>query len=749
MTINLIRQRILVACAALWIGIVPLLSAQNSPTTPPDFSALRTAIDSLRSGSDADLSIKFDESTFTVRQANRRPISAEAGNDLLKANPVEALPEFRIDEGKFFVVRHVSESTWVEQELTEDGSSARWNKKTLDPVASYPLDYWTDFIDFAVSQGLVQYGSYSTENKTFGYLLFASKGLPSVNYPTGTLQLNNDFYRTMRLASKYPPVAGTEGFVVIVHDPHSDIAGRFTLLRGLDSLFKGNPGTKFCFLDEGEFPGENPTTLSARLISDGGLHASLNLLTPQHRKTAIFKLLDNYHIDVPRAYQELHFEKNDSTTKIRSYKIDDVRYLHEPLIDRVSDDTFYSALQGIFDAARNGLLTSKDGASNESSRNSLVIAKHVLITVAMEQADLAKMSDDESIQYYNLLSDDLKELARIASAAYPSSTKVSSAVATLRAKIREHSLDAVTFSDALKRNATMGSLMVTAAKAPATYGGIPVAFIGSFHTKGITSVLRENNIGYIVIEPVRTTIFRAPASEQKNFASFVATRNAFFRGPPSNKGAAELSPAEVQTYVIPSAQRAVKWHDSQAAAIAAKVDPSSTIDPEKLSSAILENPYNIYTSVDVGGGGQQPPDAPKGAFAFFEPAGDRPRLTLLGSRDEDWRADSGRYRFLSLATLRIPEKDASNQNSHWVEAMTLHWVDKSARKAYVSYYDGTRNRLWLVVTPIGQVSSLVSRPVKKGAQALNFGLSVAELNTDTTRGGDRDVDGGSGSGSED
>src|SRR5271170_6958890 len=128
-----------------------------------------------------------------------------------------------------------------------------------------------------------------------------------------------------------------------------------------------------------------------------------------------------------------------------------------------------------------------------------MVAEQVLVAAAMERADVDKMSDEESIDFYNLLSEQLKSLVRSASAAFPQSSGVSSALATLRAKIREHSLDASTFASAIERNKTMSRLIVTAAEAPSTYGGIPIAFIGSFHTSGITSVLRQNHIGYIVI----------------------------------------------------------------------------------------------------------------------------------------------------------------------------------------------------------------------------------------------------------
>jgi hypothetical protein len=720
--------------------------AQTTPSTPPDFTRLRPVIDSLRSGSDADLSIKFDESTFTVQQANRSPITAEAGSALEKADSIRGLPEFRFDEGKFYLVRQVAESTWVEQELTEGAAEAQWNKKTLDPISSYPLEDWTDFVDFALSQGLVQYGSFSAEEKTLGYLLFASKGQPSVDYNGGTLQLSEDFYRSMRLASKFPPVPGTAGFVILVHDPHSDVAGRFTLLRGLDTLFQANAGTNFCFLNEGEFPGANPPTLSSRLISDGGLHSRLQALTAESRRSAIYQLLGSFRIDVSRAYQELHFNPHDPESKIKSYKIDDMRYLHEPLINRVSNDKFGSALQTIFEVAQHALPKSEDAALTESNRRAIAVAEEVYITAAMERTDVDKMSDEESIDFYNLLSDQLKSLVRSASAAFPQSPGVSSAVATLRARIREHSLDASTFASALERNKTMSRLIVTAAKAPATYGGIPIAFIGSFHTNGITAVLRENNIGYIVIEPVRSSIFPAPEREEKDFARFVADRNSFLRGPGINKGAAELAPTEVQAYVIPRVQRAAQWHDMQVAAITAKVEPSSTIDPGKLSSSILNNPYSIYTSVDVGGGGHLPPDMPKGGFAYFEPSGDGLRLIVLGSEDDRWKTDDSRYQFLALVTARIPEKDASGLGGHWLEAMTLNSQDRASGRAFVSYYDGRNNRLWLVETPMASVSSLVSRPVKKGAQTVEYGLTTAELNTDGTKAGD-DNAGTSGTGS--
>jgi hypothetical protein len=741
MTINLIRQRLLFACAVLWIGVTPPLSAQTEPVASSGFAPLSTLIDSLRSRGEPDLSIKFDDTTFTIQQVNRSPITPEAGKALVQTSSIQEFPNFRIDDGKFFLVRHVAESTWVEQELADSTAEAHWNKKTLDPVASYPLASWTKFVDFALNKGLVHYGSLSTEHETFGYLLFAPKGVASVDYPAGTLELSDEFYRSMRLATKYPPVPGTAGFVILIHDPHSDVVGRFTLLRGLDSLFQANAGTRFCFLNEGEFPGVNPPELSGRLISDGGVHATLQALSPQSRQSAIYQLVGNFRMDVPRAFQELHFNPRDTAiSRIKSYKIDDIRYLHEPFIDRVSDNNFDSALQAIFEAARSALPDSKNADLSEPDRRSFLLVEKVLITAAMERADVGKMSDEESIDFYNLLSDQLKSLVRSASAALPQSAKLSSAFATLDLKVQEHDLDVRTFRDAMLRNRTMSRLIVTAAKAPATYGGIPIAFIGSFHTKGITSVLRENNIGYIVVEPVRSTIFRAPKSEERDFARFVADRSGFLRTGGVNKGAAELSPIEVQAYVLPKLRLAARWHDTQAAVIAARVDPASTIDAGKLSSSILDNPYSIYTSVDIGGGGQLPPETPAGGFGFFEPSGDRLRLTLLGSRDERWRADDSRYRFLALVTARIPDKDPSNPNANWVEAMTLNSQDRDSGKAFVSYYDGRNNRLWLVETSMAAVSSLVSRPVKKGAQTVEYGLTTAEVNTHTNKGEDGDGD---------
>jgi len=80
--------------------------------------------------------------------------------------------------------------------------------------------------------------------------------------------------------------------------------------------------------------------------------------------------------------------------------------------------------------------------------------------------------------------------------------------------------------------------------------------------------------------------------------------------------------------------------------------------------------------------------------------------------------------------------------------MTLNSQNRVTGKAFVSYFDGRSNRLWLVETPMASVSSLVSRPVKKGAQTVEFGLTTAELNGDNTKEGDGNADNSRGTGSE-
>jgi hypothetical protein len=726
---NRLQFHFVFACCLL--GALTVLFAQTPSSRRPDLVRLRTSIQVLRSGDDAELSISFDQSTFTVRKGVRVQIDAVEGRKLLDSSTLDEPPGVRVAQNKFFVVTHVSASTWIETELvSQGGAGGEWNKKTLEPIATFPSGQWSAFINFTSRLGLMHYASYSSDQGNGGILLFSSKGPSSVSSTPGTLQLSDEFYRYMRLSPTHPPSAGSTGFVIIVHDPHSDVAGRFTLLRGLEALISANPQMPVSFMNEGHFPetpGIDYSLLRNRRISDGGLSAALAQITDDaSRKAAIFRLTEKLLVDVPRAYQEMNPGK-----AISSYKIDDNRYLSESRYTRISDESEQKAIRTVFERARKVVIAAKSSSSDQLSSSAVRLLQELLFVSAMERADVTEMSDEDSIAFSTLLAGELKGVANKATRLFASDPSVISAAATLRTRADEYSQEVESDTKALQRNVTMSHFLVVAGQHPRSYGGTPIAFIGSYHTQGITAELRKNGIGYVVMEPIRATPFPAPDSEEKTFDQFVVDRDAYFRSLKQDKGAAELTPAQVRNYVIPLSSEAKRQYDAKVLQIVSQIGSDSTISARLLSTAILDNPYSFEASVSIAGGnGGVPPDLPKGAFAYFDSSGGKRRLVLLGPREDGWKENS-RYEFLNLVALRLPERQRSSSTLHCVDAMSIFWQDALHTRGFFSFYDGRTDRLYLTDSHVADVSALLTPPMKKGSESTEFGMQLSEVETDS------------------
>jgi len=122
---------------------------------------------------------------------------------------------------------------------------------------------------------------------------------------TRTLQLDNKFAAQMRLSPKYPAKVGANGFVVLLHDPHDNIAGRAETLAGLRSLISANSRVPFTFLVEGAY--QDP-----RNIGFSGLDMLIN--TGSDTSTAVvYSLLNRYMINTPMAYRLLYDRKIQAT----------------------------------------------------------------------------------------------------------------------------------------------------------------------------------------------------------------------------------------------------------------------------------------------------------------------------------------------------------------------------------------------------------------------------------------------------
>jgi hypothetical protein len=124
-----------------------------------------------------------------------------------------------------------------------------------------------------------------------------------------TPELNDAFREQMRFSPEYPPRKGRWGFVILLHDPHQSVSGRYQTLAGLRALISTNADTKFRFLVEGAH--ENPS----RALPFNGLDRIVNA-AGETRAAVVYSLLGRYAINTPLAYRLLYDQK------ISAYAID-------------------------------------------------------------------------------------------------------------------------------------------------------------------------------------------------------------------------------------------------------------------------------------------------------------------------------------------------------------------------------------------------------------------------------------------
>lgn len=714
--------------AVLLFVLAPLMHAQQV-NGDRDFRDIQPVLDSLRVGSEPEVSVRLDEDSFAVRRAVRASIEKADGEELLKKSP--NLEGLRITEDKVFVVFKVGDGVWIEQQLGSQGEQLQWNKKTLTTLATYPRDNWEAFLKFLVANGLVHFVSSETKDGTSGLMMFSPTGPNSFSYPGNELRIPKDFYRSMRFSPKYRPSTGTQGFVVIVHDPHSDVAGRFALLRGLDVLCAANPTTSISFLNEGAFSQRqgvdyysNLSRLSGRSISDSGLNDHVKNLPPNVRTAVVQRMLEKYLIDVPRAYQLLH-----SKRPVASFKIDDNRYLTEPQNLHVSRSEERNAL---LTAIKSVGLGGKPGAQSArvvSRQLTQTVQFQVNLIALSEQADTNEMSDTGLRDFFRDLSGMLHELSQSISQLNSLSADESKAIRTLELKAKEYSGEASTFQNALLRNKTMSRLIIEAALHPEMYG-LPFAFIGNYHTAGITSELRRNGIGYVVIEPQVTSLLEPRELEERSFRRFIEDPNSYFASVKTNKGLAELTPQQVLTYHTPFMESNSRSLQTHAQSIARALEGAqSKVDVRRLSAVLMDNPYATLVEVSGGGSGAAPPDLPSGTFAFFDSSNGKPRLTILDPASEEWTSN-GLYAFLGQVALRVRSREGSVSTVEKTRILSLYGQDPVTGHVYFSFYDSETNRVYLVHTEIGNVGRLLDQPTKKSNQNAEFGMQVAELLTE-------------------
>jgi hypothetical protein len=673
-----------------------------------DFQKLATPINELRKGSDRLLAIRMGQNSFRVLMLTENDVTATAARSLLPQK--EEFDVLKMSRDANWKEHKVDNDTTLDEPIGDDGqpdSSRNWRKESWETIATYSRTDWPKFFEFLVSNGM----SGVQERKYKGGASFALAFSPispdHIDAAGHRLLMPPAFQEQMRFSPHYPPRAGASGFVVLLHDPHENIAGRFQTVSGLRSLISANSSTAFRFLVEGAYT--DPT----RKIGFAGLDALVKRNDPASF-ALVSALLSRYLINTPMAYRLLYDPMMDADA------IDDNELLKYPAppIERSLSQQF-ATLQHIDDALR------KPSPANVSQlRRKALTSLNTAVDYLV--ANLDNVSDEKLAEYYRTIGEALSTVASTGKQIVQNGGELEAAdLQALTGDARFYQAQANVYQKALDRNKTMGPEIIKAARLAQTK--VPIAFIGNFHTKGLTDQLNTAGVGYIVIEPRPRML--SSASEHRTFELMIHmnSRSQALSSLVLNMGPVALTASEVQQQVAPKIRLKGPEYNSMRTAIDRDFTAitGSAVDVSRLNAARDGNTSLSAIRISSGGNRPPPPTNFGEAFAYFDP-GDRqsgsgsPLLILPDARDGRWREDA-RYEFLRTALFRPPQ-----ENGEGSIGINMDFYSLSGR-LFFTVYEPQSKRIYCFEGSPQKAAGFVAAPAGPNGRDQDLRMQLGEL----------------------
>lgn len=696
--------------ALLFIALLGSINAAAQEKTP-DFTPLDAVIKTLRDSDDQTLSLRVDKTSFVVLQQKTSTVSEADANKTIELNPKGAA-WLKYGNDGYSICYEIDADTVIEAPRSNKSAPRDHRKVIWAPVAKYDLSDWNAFAGYLVANGLYSYSD-STYRNSHRYLLSFSPITPaSISIGSESLLLSAEFSRHLRLSPRHPSAPGSNGFVIVFHDPHWDTIGASEALAGLRALINANTNRKFEFLVEGSYQG-------SRNIGLATLPQALDATARGPARTRMVQsLLHNFLIDTPMAYRLLH-------GPIKTTAIDDNGFLaaDNPRIPRPLHDQINSLRE--FNVA----------VDNLSSADP-VIKKYLSDAVAMTSvfltAEMAEVTDEAYVDYFSALSEQFRKLADETSLLGSDITSnLLSGAAAFSRDADAYADEAKGFELALKRNDVMAA-QITAASGRFPRS-IPIAFIGSFHTEGITRTLRDNGVGYVVIE----TRPRSSASrlERERFSRAIDlnTYDAFVASVRLHKLNVAPTVTKVQTIYRPKMvrkgieiRRELKAAQTRIAAI-----QDAKLDVNEFLTAAGES-GNLAKAKLVFNGGNQPPPPSEfaGAFAYFEPgdgeggSASGPAFTVNDVRDARW-SSTERYKF--LRSVVFPKR--SDPGGLQLESEVTVYSDLSGEWIFTTVFDSKSGRVYCFEERMREIhkTSLLPVPIPSEKGFTDIRMQVVEV----------------------
>jgi len=650
-----------------------LLSSWTYFAYAQSFNPVFDWISRIQKGEEIEIKIKVTFDHFTifgseVSDINQYTYNRELGDRASKTIPqLEVLPQGLVKEYKI-------DETVCLKEISKDDGSTSWQKLEYKKIATYPINSWRNFISHAVSHGLKKYEHIEYKGNPYFTLYFDKKGPSTLKFRNRDFKFTDEFYHYMKFVKGYKSwLPAKAKSVILVHEPHWSLNGQYQLVSGIKALISANPDYKFRFLVEGYYEPETyliPTTPLNERFSEG---------IP--RSPQVFGLLENFMIDGPLAYRLMY------DPELPAIAIDDVELIKQtpPDLEIKAGIEVNETLIGL----EKKLRSLGESYAVQSAYQALIDLFNY------ENASVSEIHGQDLIDYYNKvaslykkLSDEVEQLQKSYSA-----LQVREEINFFNGQARAYRNNAKRFEYALDRDRTMVNNI--SKHFNSEYADrIPIAFIGSFHTAGMTSMLRSKGIGYIVIEPWSGSIV-ITREEEENFnrALSPTTRQSYLANLATSELKLPVSPtrAEINRYYAP-------YLTNQASQISNRIKRrkeeiiklvGSNINYSLLDDAMNNNGNLIKASLGFGGGGNiVPPSDFNTAFAHFDPQGDG-NLFIYNERDSKWQ-DKARYNFLAAAMLILPNEKFKDKTRK-----TRFVQDKESNILFYNVYDAGTQRFYL------------------------------------------------------
>ena len=729
--------------------ILALALAAGQTGPPPvaarhEFGEIAPLIDQLRHGADASLVVHIGANSFDILKDSATSItSTEARAARAEIRKVKTeLPLIRFTKSHEIAEYDLDERTTIEVEI--DTTPEKWIRRTFEKLAMYPNSAWKRFVEFGLGNGLTELTVYEQGTARFGEITFAMVAPSVCFYAGGLLHLSPEFYQNMRLSPDYPESTGKNGFVVLVHDPDQDIGGRLRLMSGLSALFHSNSNVSFEYLVEGAFP-ETPAgpglTLQAGheelAISDGGLGDYLRRFSEPQRKRIVNSMLRRFLVDTPLAFQLLRSPE----PQIHGMAIDDNRYLSESPVSFVDLSKIQAALKALAETVERKDQTNTDSEEAAARRK---VLEGVYMTAALQRADSTNLRATLLIKHLERLKAGFGALADIASEISKSSPEMLAHADVLEKEAAAYSDQLQKCRDALKRNETMLPLIETAARNSAKK--VPLVFIKSYHTEGVTRQLRDDGIAYLVIESRRHAGSDYLDPNKKRLEQSLDDPGAYFKVTArTSKGLCSLTEEQVRTSYIPFINTIMKDATTRQDDIMRATD-NGNIDLNRLQLAVASNEWLVDSVVEIGKpnardvksagigaadasslgsstSGAPAPGVPVGAFAFFNEVDGIPRLVLLDKDSEHWRGKA-RYALLADAMFAVPY---ASEGKIPVIRLVSYPGGKPGSREYFSIYKRDSKRVYLIEGSISSAASFLSLSTVRSRGSANIHVQLGEL----------------------